>query len=305
MKDMLNSTRIGYLCAVSAVTIFGLQDGISKYLAESYSPVFIVLVRYLAFAAFVLAIAARRPGGISAAARSHQPVLQWCRGILLAVQIIVAIVCFAQVGLVQSQAIFAAAPIFVALLSMPVLGERVGWRRWAAILVGLVGVLVLLLPGAMAGEAEDGNAWLLWLPVLSALLLAVYALLTRLASRHDSSQTSFFYLAVPGAIFLTLAGPFFYETLPLGDWLWLALLCITGFTSHYLLIQAYTRLDAAAVQPMTYMQLVVGSFVGVLVFGETLGPFLIAGASLVVGAGIFTMWREHVVGRQRRRAVPS
>lgn len=294
------SSRQGYVFAIVATTIFGVQDGISKYLGELYSPIFVALIRYIAFGAFVLVISARSPGGIRAAARTKRPVLQWVRGTLMAIQIVLAIVCFAYVGLMQTQAIFASAPIFVALLSMPVLGEMVGWRRWLAILAGLVGVLVLLIPKGDGLSLSDFG-WNTLLPLIGAVNVALYAIVTRLVSRVDDSQTSFFYLGIPGVIVLGLFGPFYWVTPAPGDWLWLGLLCITGMGSHYLLIRAYELLDAVAVQPVTYLQLVVGAAIGVWVFGEVMGVTLVVGASIVVAAGLFTVWREHIISQRAAR----
>lgn len=296
----MNLSKQGYVFAILAITIFGIQDGISKHLGQLYPPIFVALIRYIAFGAFVLVLSARSAGGIRKAAKSKRPVLQWVRGSWLAIQIVLAIQCFAYVGLMQTQAIFAATPIFVALLSMPVLGEKVGWRRWLAILAGLVGVLVLLYPeDGFAGFVDIG--WIGLLPLLGAFMLAGYAIMTRLVSRVDDARTSFFYLGVPGVVVLGIIGPFFWVTPSPGDWIWLALLCITGMASHYLLIRAYSLLDAVAVQPVTYLQLVVGGFIGVSVFGEALGINLLVGAGIVVAAGLFTVWREHVVARRAAR----
>lgn len=298
----MTSNQQGYLFAVLAVAIFGIQDGVSKHLGQLYPPIFVALIRYIAFAGFVLLISARAPGGIREAARTRRPVLQWMRGGLLAIQIVFAIQCFAIVGLMQTQAIFASVPIFVALLSMPVLGERVGWRRWLAIIAGLIGVLILLMP-PKGGYAESELGWTSLLPILGALMLATYGIMTRLASRVDDPRTSFFYLGIPGIVVLGLIGPFYWATPTATDWLWLILLCITGMASHYLLIRAYSLLDAVAVQPMTYLQLVAGAVIGVSVFGESLTANLLIGAGIVVAAGLFTFWREQVLARRARKAL--
>lgn len=297
----MTSSRQGYVYAISAVLIFAAQDGISKHLVELYPAVFIAMVRYIAFAAFVLILSSRAPGGIRAAAKSRMPVLQCFRGVFLAVQIVLAIQCFKVAGLIQSQAIFAAAPIFVALLSMPILGEKVGWRRWLAIIAGLCGVVVLLTPAGGWGAAGGfGTASLL--PLAGAVMLGGYGIMTRLVSRVDSARTSFFYTGIPGAAVLVLVGPFFLASPTWTDWLWIGLLCITGMTSHFLLIKAYALLDAVVVQPVAYLQLVAGAFIGVLVFSEDLRTTLVTGAAIVVAAGVFTAWREHVVTRRRLAA---
>lgn len=289
----MDSKRTGYLFTLLAILIFSLQDAISKHLGSLYPPVFIAMLRFWAFGAFAMALGARSPGGLRVAAATKRPALQILRGVLLACQIVVTITAFTTVGLAHSQAILASGPIFVALLSMPLLGERVGWRRWTAIGVGLCGVLIILNPGG--GGFDMG----VLLPLVSALMFAVYVIATRLVSRDDTASTSFFYIGVAGAAAISLVGPFFWTNLTPGDWLWMGLLCITGMSSHYFLIRAYDLLDAAAVQPLTYLQVVLAAIIGVGIFGETLNLNMVLGSAIVVGAGIFTVWRESVVARRR------
>lgn len=118
-------------------------------------------------------------------------------------------------------------------------------------------------------------------------------------------MTSFFYTGVVGAAAISLVGPFFWVTLAPADWGWMLLLCITGSSSHYFLIRAYEVLDAVAVQPLTYLQLVFASIMGVTIFSETLTVNMIVGSLLVVAAGIFTVWRERVVARRRAGLPPA
>jgi drug/metabolite transporter (DMT)-like permease len=241
------------------------------------------MIRYWAFAAFAIALAARSRGGLSAAAKTKRPVLQILRGVLLAFQIVIVIFSFATVGLAHSQAIFSSGPLFVALLSMPLLGERVGWRRWTAIIIGLLGVLLILKPGSSSFDLK------LLIPISSSLIFAIYVISTRLVSRVDTAMTSFFYTGVAGAVAITAIGPFYWTTLAPLDWVRMLMLCITGTTSHFFLIKAYELLDAAEV-------------IGVVVFGETIGLNVIAGSAIVVCAGIFTVWRESVVARRKAKS---
>lgn len=286
----MKSKAHGYLFALAATTIFSLQDAVSKHLGDHYSPIFVTMIRYWAFAAFCIVLAARKRGGLRAAARTTRPVLQIFRGVLLAVEIMIVIAAFAKAGLAHSTAVLAATPILVTLLSIPLLGERVGWRRWSAIIVGLAGVLLMLKPDA--GGFLD--PWLL-LPVVSSVMYAIYLIATRFVSRTDTPATSFFYTGVAGAAVATLVGPFFWSDLQGWDKAWMGLLCITGMTGHYLVIRAYELLDASAVQPISYLGLVYASLFGVFLYGETLTWNIVAGAAIVVGAGIFTFWREYAL----------
>ncbi|MBO1257171.1 DMT family transporter, partial [Alteromonas sp. 5E99-2] len=142
-----NNTRLGILFMICTTFVFAIQDGISRHLAGEYNVLMIVMIRYWFFAAFVIAIARRQAGSIRAAAASKQPAIQLFRGLLLAAEICVMVQGFVLLGLVESHAIFASFPLLVAALSGPILGEAVGWRRWVAIGVGFIGVLIILQPG--------------------------------------------------------------------------------------------------------------------------------------------------------------
>lgn len=288
------NARAGLLLALAAITIFAAQDGVSKHLAANYPPVFVVTVRYWAFALFVLVWAARRPGGIRDVARTSQPVLQMARGALLGLQVVIAITAFARVGLVPTMALFASAPLVVAALSVPVLGERVGWRRWTAIAVGFAGVMIILRPGPGMLQSE------IWMSVVAMAGIAVYSVMTRLASRRDRAETSFFYTGIGGVAVLSLIGPFHVTAFEGWDWGWMAFACVTGAAGHYFLIRAFAATDAVVIQPVTYLQIVLGAVTGVVIFGEALDPFVVLGAAVVISAGLFSAWRDFVRSRAAR-----
>ncbi|WP_299954533.1 DMT family transporter [uncultured Roseobacter sp.] len=285
-----NNVRLGVLLMLLTTIVFALQDGISRHLADAYNVYLVVMVRYWFFAAFVMAIARRKAGGVRAAARTRQPLLQAFRGVLLALEVCVMVTGFTLLGLVESHAVFACYPLLVAALSGPVLGEAVGWRRWAAIAVGFVGVMIILQPGV---SVFDPYAII---PLVAALMFALYGLLTRYAARQDSTATSFFWTGVAGAVTMTAIGIWYWEPMTQTDWLWMALLCVTGASGHWLLIRCYEVAEASAVQPFAYFQLVFASLLGVTVFGETIRPNVALGVAVIVAAGLFTLWRE----RQQR-----
>ena len=278
-------TRLGIALVVATTFIFAVQDGLSRHLAGEYNVLMVVMIRYWFFAAFVTTLAARQAGGLRAAAATRQPALQIFRGALLALEICVMVLAFTLLGLVESHAVFAAYPLLIAALSGPVLGERVGWRRWVAIGVGFAGVLVILEPGWGVFAAEAA------VPLLAALMFALYGLLTRFAARADDAATSFFWTGVVGAVVMTAAGLWTWEAMTPGDWIWMGCLCLTGVLGHFTLIKCYEVAEASAVQPFAYLQLVFASAIGLLVFGETIRPNVALGAALVVGAGLFTLWR--------------
>ena len=287
-----SNTKLGILLMIATTLIFAVQDGLSKYLASEYNVFMVVMIRYWFFGAFVIWMAARAPGGLRGAAQTQQLGVQVFRGLLLITEIVVMVSAFVILGLVESHAIFAAYPLMVAALSGPILGEKVGWRRWIAIGVGFTGVLIILKPGFTVFSPAA------IIPVISASLFALYNLLTRFVSRKDSAATSFFYTGFVGAVGMTLIGVWFWEPITGRDWLFLGALCLTGASGHFLLIKCLEVAEASAVQPFAYLQLVFSALIGISIFSEVLKLNVAIGAGIVMAAGAFTVWREHRKTRQ-------
>lgn len=282
------NNTLGIWLMVATALVFAMQDGVSRHLAGEYNVFMIIMIRYWFFASFVIVVAARKAGGLRAAIATKQPFLQAFRGVLLAVEICIMVTAFVVLGLVESHAVFAVYPLLIAALSGPILGEKVGWRRWTAIGIGFLGVLIILQPGF--GVFQPAAL----IPLLAALMFALYGLLTRYAARQDSAAVSFFWTGTTGAITMTLVGIWFWEPMAPGDWLWMGLLCMTASFSHFLLIRAYEVAEASAVQPFAYLQLPFATALGVVVFGEALRLNVLVGAGVVVAAGLFTLWRARV-----------
>ena len=280
------NTRLGILLMVATTFIFAVQDGISRHLAGEYNVLMVVMIRYWFFAAFVMSVAARKAGGLRAAAQTKQPMVQGFRAVLLVAEICVMVYGFTLLGLVESHAVFICYPLLIAALSGPILGEYVGWRRWAAIGVGFVGVIIILEPGF--GVFQPAAV----VPLIAALMFALYGLLTRYVARQDTAATSFFWTGTVGSVAMTAVGIWFWEPMTGPDWVWMGALCITGALGHFTLIKCYEVAEASSVQPFAYLQLVFGSAIGITVFSETIRLNVALGAALIVGAGLFTLWRQ-------------
>ncbi len=280
--------RLGILYMVATTLVFAAQDVISRHLAETYNVMMVVMIRFWFFAAFVVALAARQAGGLRAAAATKRPGLQVIRGVLLPAEVCVMVLSFTLIGLVESHAVFTTYPLLIAALSGPVLGERVGWRRWTAIAIGFVGVLVILAPGAGVFSP------LALVPLLASFMFALYGLLTRAVARHDGPATSFFWSGTVGAAWMTAVGIWFWEPMSAPDWALMACLSVMGVTGHWLLIRAYDVAEASAVQPFAFLQLLWIAVLGVALLGETIEANVAIGAVVVVAAGLFTLWRERV-----------
>ena len=226
------STRAGILLVVVGITMFAVLDVLSKILGQSLSVVQIIWVRFLLFVPFALALAWRPGQGI--AWRSATPALQAIRAVVLLVEMWFFLSAFAAIPLADAHAIGAFAPLLVTALSVPFLGERVGWRRWAAIGVGFGGIMLILRPGF----AE------LTLPILyavvGALLWAVYQILLKIVGRRDSAATTGVWTAAIGAVGASAIGPFFWTAPDAQGWMLLVVAAFLGGAGRIVYSKAFT-----------------------------------------------------------------
>ena len=281
--------RLGIFLMVITTIVFASQDGLSKYLATEYNVYMVVMIRYWFFAAFVMTISSRKPGGVKQVAKTKTPLLQIFRSLVLVAEMCVTVLAFTLLGLAETHAIFASYPLIIAMLSGPMLGEHVGWRRWLAICVGFFGILIILNPGNGIFSPYA------LVPLAGAILFALYGLLTRYAGQYDKSSTSFFWTGTVGCIAMTAIGLNFWDPVSQADWSIMLILSASGMLGHFLLIKCYEVAEASAVQPFAYLQLIWASLIGVIIFGEKITTNVLIGACIIVGAGLFTLWRERKV----------
>ena len=281
-----SSNTRGIILIILTTFVFASQDGITKYLAEQYHVFSIIMIRYWAFAAFVIILSMMSKGGIRQVARTKMPKMQLARGVLLGTQVCMAAYLFANLGLIDTHVIFATYPLMVTLFSIPLLGEKVGIFRLGAVFAGFLGVLVILRPGFAVIDP------LALLPLGAAATFALYNIMTRYVARADSGETSFFWTGIGGFLTLSLIGPFFWDPPQGNDIYWMAILCVTGALGHYLMIKALEAAEASVLQPFSFLQLVFASFIGVMIYSEELTIYTLFGAMIIVGSGLFTIWRE-------------
>jgi len=285
---MSGNSRRGIVLMIAAVATFAAQDGFSRHLASEYNVLMVVMVRYWVFAGFVLVLALRKPEGVRAAVRSAHLPIHLLRATLLVVEICAIIWGYTMIGLIESHAVFAICPLLIVALSGPVLGERIGWQRWAAVAVGMAGVIVILRPGL--GVFTPAAL----LPFASALMFAVYSVLTRMVTRDEPTLPAFFWPGVIGAMIMTAIGlPHWQPVLGI-DLLLLAIYASLSVMSHWLLLKCYEAAEASRVQPYAYLQIVFVAMIGVLVYDELLALPVMFGTAIVVAAGLYALWRERV-----------
>lgn len=279
----LSPQRLGVVLMIVAMLVFATQDALSRHLAAQSNTFTIVWIRYWVFVAFALALAARAQGGFGKAIATKHLGLQITRGVALVVQLCMLVQAFTLLGLSESHALFACYPLIVVALSGLFLRETVPLARWAAVALGLLGVLVILRPGAGVFSPAA------FLVLGAAAIFAAYSVLTRHVGRDDSPTTSLFWTAIAGGAVMTLIGPFFWKPLAGWDWALMALLCVFGVTAHALLIKVYQLAEASSVQPFAYLQLLFATGLGIAFFGERPDAFTLVGAVVLIAAGLISI----------------
>ena len=285
---MINNVKNGILLIILATLFFATMDGVSRYLAETYNVFVINMIRSWVLAILVISISLRKKNGLKKVITTKQPYIQFIRGILLILAILIGVYSFTTLGLVQTHSILSSFPLIVVAFSGPILKEKIGIQRWMAVLFGFIGVLIILNPADFIISFDA------LLPVAGAFVLGFYTILTRKVSETDTSETSFFWVAMVGSAVMSIIGPFFWEPIFFKDWTLMALLCILSTAGHFLLIKAYENAEASVLQPFTYFQLFFASIIGIYIFNDKVTLSIFLGGSIVVASGIFAAWRNYI-----------
>ncbi len=276
-------TGIALMCG--AIACFSLLDTTAKYLNLHMSTLEVAWARYTG--AFLFPLILSNPWTRPGLTVTPRPGLQIGRSVLLLASTLCNFAALRYLQLDEAQALTFSTPLFVAALSGPILGEWVRWRRWTAIAVGFVGVLVVIRPGF--GSFHSAAL----LSIMAAMSYALYAITTRMLARTDSNETTLFYSNVVGALALLPVLPFVWTTPT--DPLVIALMVgagAIGSVGHYLLIAAHRLAPAAVLAPFIYTGIFLAIALGFLVFGNIPSRWTLAGAAIVIGSGLYILHRE-------------
>jgi drug/metabolite transporter (DMT)-like permease len=284
----------GMVLSIASILVFGIQDAVAKVLVQTYSPFQITMIRYWAFAAFSLILVSRQ-APLRQALRSRTPVLQVVRGLLLIADIWCFALAIRSVPLAELQAISLIYPLVVTLAAIPILGERVGVFRFAAVGIGFAGALVIVRPGGLPLD------WGVFFAIVSATCYALYITLTRKVSDLDSTATSMVYAAIMGLVFSSAVGIFAWAPMDRNGILLVLIVMGTTPLAHTLMMAALKIAPASALQPLNYIALPWAIVLSYLVFSHVIDPISLLGAGVVVAAGLVVMARERRLGRVRDR----
>lgn len=286
---MPTSNLRGILAMLAAVATFAVMDVTMKRLVETYPAMQVTFLRGAASLPFLLCAT-----GLFGRWKDLLPRrwgLHLVRGLLTVATLWLFVSAVERLSLADTYAIFMSAPLLVTSLSVPMLGERVGWRRWVAVLAGLAGVLIVLKPSGAGWVTLGGLAAL-----ASASGYALGAITIRILARTDTNASIVLWsllllTAISGAL---AAGG--WVAVRLEHWPWIAALGLSGAVGQYLLTEAFSRASPPVVAPLEYSALVWGMLFDWLIWLTVPGVRMLLGASIIIGSGLYVIHRERLRG---------
>jgi len=286
-----NDHRTGLLMAISGFALFSIGDTVTKSMAGEWSPIAVAALRFVIGTVALggmLAVSEGRKAFIP-----YSPLLQLARGASLGMATIGFFTALFVMPLAVAVSIAFAAPAFAALLSGPLLGEKVRRATWMALPIAFAGVLIVLRPNLL----ELG--WAALLPLLTALGMSLLVITNRASAGHGSSLSMQFFLAAGTAVVLLVAAVIGELSgidmlrLFVPDWtvvLRCAFVAVTGTAGHWLIFLGTTKAGASSIAPTTYIQLITAPALGWLAFGNRIDFATLVGALVIMGAGLLLWW---------------
>jgi len=271
-----------------ALLVFSAMDATSKILVQDYSPIEIGWGRFAVNLVLLLPFALRH--GVHPF-RTATPLVQVARGFAMAGSGVFFMAALVTMPIADATAVSFVSPFFVTALSIPILGERVGIRRWSAVAVGFIGVIIIVRPGSTAFATAS------LLPLASSACFAAGLVLTRRIRSGDATLTTLLYTT--GVAFLAMSAlvPWVWKPLTLTALARIALMgCLSG-TGQYFLLLGYQRAAASLLAPFSYSQIITSTFWGIVLFGTLPEPSTWVGAAIVVASGLYVLHRERRVKR--------
>lgn len=273
----------GILLICLAVLSFVIMNTMVKHLSQTLPVPLIIWARYFFHLVLIMVLFPRRLPTLLVSGRKGMQVL---RSVLVLVATMFMFFAVSLMPLADVVAISFTAPLLVTGLSVPVLGEHVGPRRWAAVGAGFVGMLIIVRPGAGVFQ------WAALLPLGMAVCYATYQLITRKIRGAADPLNALFYTALVGAVATTLAVPFFWVTPAPLDWPLLVGTGLFGGLGHFAIIRAYEQARPAMIAPFSYTELIWAVLLGFFVFGDLPDAWTFGGGAIIVASGLYVLHRE-------------
>ena len=287
----------GIYLKMTALVLFCTMDAMVKALGGTYGSFQLMLFRS-AIALIPVSVLIWQAGGLKIV-KANRPWLQAARVAVGFGSLLGFFYVFPRMPLVDAYAISFSAPLFMVALSVPILREAVGWRRWTAVGVGFAGVLIMLDPWAIEFHTVS-------LVILGATFCySLSTVLVRLLSRHDLDVVTLFWFALVGSLISLACAIPEWKWPPLLDWVWLLTLGLLGGVAQILITRAWRLAPAAVLAPFDYASIVLAVAFGYLWFEEEPSSTVWYGLPLVMGSGLYILHRERVRARDRRKTLIS
>lgn len=286
------------LLVIAACFLFSFLDSSAKYLVlNGMAAPFVTWVRFTVhvFLVLILFRAWSQPAMFHTTSKSGQ----FVRGVFMFGSTIFNFLALQTLQLAETVSIYFFGPMLITALAGPLLGEHAGWRRWLAILVGFIGVMIITRPGL--GAFGIGHVY----AFLAVVSQAFYVIMTRKMGATETSESLIFYSALVPAILMLPVVPI-YGSMPQESWHWLLLLGLGFFGGfgHYLLIRAYKIATTSALAPYPYSQMLWMIGLGWLIFDDLPDAWTLLGAGIIVSSGLYILHREHRL-RLASRTTPN
>lgn len=284
-----DNVTLGIVYMLLTTLFFVSLDASAKYLLQSLPVPQVVWARFVFHLVIVSALLGPR---LARFVRSGTIRLQLVRGVLMLVTNGMFFLGLQFASLTTATSITFLGPIIVTILSIPLLGETVGLRRWAGVVCGFIGAMIIIRPGS--GLLDIAGIFFLG----TAFSHACYQIITRKIRTIDHPYTTVFYTAVPGALIMSMWMPFVWVEPNLQQWGIMALLGACGAIGHFFLIKSLQAAPAAAVVPFSYASLIWATLYGYTLFGDLPDLWTIVGAAIIASSGLYIFYREQQLKRR-------
>lgn len=282
-----NRPLAGIALMVSAMAILPFLDVIAKYLGQQGMPVLQIVWARLFFGAILTLPFAWKLTGVRGLL-PRMPVMHTVRAFLIIAATAFFFWALQYLPIADTLAIFFVQPLVVTILSPFVLGEHVGIRRWSAVMIGFIGILIIIRPGFQ--ELNPG----VFLALSSGASLALYLLLTRRIAGSAPAMVTTFHTSLMGAAMMTVAVAFIWEPPTPAQWGLFVLLSLIANGGHYLIVKAYDHAEASLLAPLAYTEMVMAVAAGWYFFGDFPDFWTFVGVGILISCAIYISWRERV-----------
>ncbi len=281
---LVQSNLRGAIMALIAFGIFSTHDVVVKFLGGQYSA--FQLIFFSVLFSFPLATVMLMSDKTDGNLRPKHPYWTAIRTAAAVVTGVSAFYAFSVLPMAETYAIIFATPLMITLLAIPILGEKVGIRRGVAIAVGLMGVIIVLRPGAHALSLGHAAA------LTAAICSSLASVIVRKIGQEERSVVLLLYPMMANFLVMGAALPFVYKPMPIEHLGMIGIIALFGFAAMLCIISAYRKAEAVVVAPMQYSQMIWALIYGYLLFGETPDRMTLLGAAVIMASGVYIVLRE-------------